>query len=130
MRSFLAENNLKEAVSEIVRPTNEQVQALYSRAAALLFPSWHEGFGLPIIEAQACCCPVFTSNRAPMTEVGGEAVVYIDPENPRDAASVIRDELPKLAHRIKAGQENVKRFSTDAMIEGYINTYQHVLKQR
>jgi glycosyltransferase involved in cell wall biosynthesis len=62
--------------------SDELVVALYNRAAALLFPSHAEGFGWPILEALACGCPVITTNRPPMTEVGGEAVTTIPPAPP------------------------------------------------
>jgi glycosyltransferase involved in cell wall biosynthesis len=62
--------------------SDEVVVALYNFAAALLFPSHAEGFGWPILEALACGCPVITTNRPPMTEVGGEAVTTIPPAPP------------------------------------------------
>jgi glycosyltransferase involved in cell wall biosynthesis len=66
--------------------SDELVVALYNRAAALLFPSHAEGFGWPILEALACGCPVITTNKPPMTEVGGEAVTTIPPApSSRDA---------------------------------------------
>lgn len=55
----------------------EDLRALYSAAAALLFPSWLEGFGWPVLEALACGCPVITTDRDPMREVGGNAAVYV-----------------------------------------------------
>lgn len=58
---------------------DDLVVALYNRAAALLFPSHAEGFGWPILEAMACGCPVITTNKPPMSEVGGEAVTTISP---------------------------------------------------
>lgn len=57
----------------------DALQALYSAAAALLFPSWWEGFGWPVLEALACGCPVITTDRAPMSEVGGDAAIYLPP---------------------------------------------------
>ena len=56
---------------------NEALAALYSGAELLLFPSLEEGFGWPIIEAQASGCRVVTTGKAPMTEVGGNAAFYL-----------------------------------------------------
>ncbi len=126
MYQTIAENSLSEHVLELTGLTNEQLRALYSRANALVFPSLYEGFGLPIIEAQACGCPVFTSNHAPMTEVGGTAAVYFDPTQPEQAAQIIADNLDARAEQIAAGFENVKRFTTARMIDDYIKLYQHL----
>jgi glycosyltransferase involved in cell wall biosynthesis len=65
------------------RASDELVVALYNRASALLFPSHAEGFGWPILEAMACGCPVITTDRAPMREVGGDAVTLIRPYPPQ-----------------------------------------------
>ncbi len=59
--------------------SDELIVSLYNRAAGLLFPSYYEGFGWPILEAMACGCPVFTTDRAPMSEVGGTAAYYLPP---------------------------------------------------
>lgn len=53
--------------------------AYYVQAKALIYPSEYEGFGLPVLEAMACGCPVICSNTSSLPEVGGEAVVYVDP---------------------------------------------------
>ena len=127
LRRYIAENNLQENVRELVGLNNEQIRALYSRATALIFPSLYEGFGLPVIEAQSCGCPVFTSNRAPMTEVGGAAAIYFDPEQPTQAADIIADNLGRAEAMKSAGFENVKRFTTERMIEGYLQTYTRIL---
>ena len=82
-------NGLRDRVIELTNITNEDLRALYSKATALLFPSLREGFGWPIIEAQACGCPVFTSDRVPMTEVGGDAAIYLDPTDPRPAPRLL-----------------------------------------
>ncbi len=57
----------------------ETLACLYSGASAFVFPSLYEGFGLPILEAMACGCPVICSNAASMPEVSGDAAVLIDP---------------------------------------------------
>ena len=86
LRALCAELALDDRVDERVDITNEQLRALYSRAEALLFPSLAEGFGWPIVEAQACGCPVVTTGQPPMTEVGGDAASYIDPDDSAAAA--------------------------------------------
>jgi glycosyltransferase involved in cell wall biosynthesis len=100
---------------------------LYSHAAGLIFPSLQEGFGWPILEAQACGCPVFTSNRAPMTEVGGDAAVYFDPTNPQAAAQVIAAAMNRRNEIKMLGLRNVSRFSAEAMLDGYLASYQKAL---
>lgn len=106
----------------------EDLQALYSSAEALLFPSLYEGFGWPIIEAQACGCPVFASNRSPMTEVGGEGAVYFDPENHSEAGNTIIRNLPRASWMREAGFVNVRRFSAEKMVQGYVNAYAEAIK--
>lgn len=68
---------------------SEELAALYSNAALLLFPSLAEGFGLPILEAQQYMCPVVTSNLLPMTEVGGSWPIYCNPLDIHDIAEAI-----------------------------------------
>ncbi len=99
---------------------DEKLPALYSNAEALVFPSLFEGFGLPILEAQACGCPVITSdvgsspnNISSMHEVGGKGALYVDPysiESIVNAMKKMEDRKWRM-EMIKKGFENVKRFS-------------------
>jgi len=125
---LINECSLQSKVRVLTDIEPEDLCALYSSAAALLFPSLCEGFGWPIIEAQACGCPVFTSNRPPMTEVGGEGAAYIDPEDPAQAAATILDNLPRLSRMREAGFINVRRFSTEKMVAGYVRAYTKAMK--
>jgi glycosyltransferase involved in cell wall biosynthesis len=118
---------------------NAVLEALYSVAGALLFPSLAEGFGWPIAEGLACGCPVITTGEAPMNEVGGPHAHYL----PRLAS---RDDLPawaeqgaellckvldrSAAQRELACSEGVawtKRFHTGQAIERYLDIYAAVL---
>jgi glycosyltransferase involved in cell wall biosynthesis len=117
------------AVVELVRPTDSQVHALYSLAEALLFPSKVEGFGLPILEAQACGCPVFASDRAPLPEVGGNGAVYFDPDNPQSAATTILDAWSARPALIQRGEANVAVRTTNQMAETYAQVYRTILEK-
>lgn len=83
-------------------------------AEAFVFPSWYEGFGLPILEAQSVGVPVITSNISAMPEVGGRAALYADPANPESIADAMRRVAEDQKVRddlIATGYENTKRFS-------------------
>ena len=63
--------------------------ALYRGAAALVHPSWYEGFGLTPVEAAACGCPVIISDRGSLPEIMGEAAIYVDPGEPETIAGAM-----------------------------------------
>ncbi len=104
-----------------------QLEALYSLAELLVFPSLAEGFGWPVLEALACGCRVVTSNRAPLTEVGGEAAQYADPESPREFAGAVRALLREASapctDRVRRGLAHAARFNTNAMLAQYVGLY-------
>lgn len=122
---------VSEHVIDIGKVENEDLQALYSAAEFLIFPSHYEGFGWPVAEAQASGCRVVTSNRAPMTEVGGAAAAYVDSSNPESAVEVIHEllleSMEQRAARIAAGLRNVERFNTAVMIDRYVDLYRRIL---
>ena len=105
--------DIEDRVKFLGRVEDKDLPALYSGAIALTFPSLFEGFGLPILEAQACGCPVLTSNISSMPEVAGKGALYVNPNSLGDIIEGIR-RLQVTGYRlqlIKAGFENVKRFS-------------------
>ncbi len=88
--------------------------ALLSGAAAFVFPSLYEGFGIPVLEAGACGVPVITSNTSSLPEVAGDAALLVDPHD----VDAIADAMYRLmtdealrAELARRGRENVKRFS-------------------
>ncbi len=112
-------------------PDDATVRASYAHAEALFFPSLEEGFGWPIIEAQAQGCLVVTTNRPPMTETGGSTALYVDPSLPEEAAPSI---LPRLEEARAAGPVALRRahalsFSVEAFAVGYRRLYQRVLME-
>ncbi len=129
MKQFIREQKLEHRIRNLTNINNEDLCAFYSIADALLFPSLEEGFGWPIIEAQACGCPVITSNRRAMAEIAGEAALFIDPEDPESAAASIARRWSELAELRSIGLRNVRRFSTPQMIDGYLKAYQVVRQE-
>lgn len=115
------------------------LQAAYSYASAFLFPSLAEGFGWPLIEAQACGCPVITTNEPPMSEVAGDAAFYL----PRlqygedveawasNGAAVLRELLSESANdrlrRTERGRVWANSFDADRSIQAYLAIYDRVL---
>jgi glycosyltransferase involved in cell wall biosynthesis len=65
----------------LLRPDRTDLIALYSLAEVFVFPSWIEGFGLPLIEAMTCGVPVIASTRGSIPEVAGDAALYVDAED-------------------------------------------------
>jgi glycosyltransferase involved in cell wall biosynthesis len=128
VRKYVKDHHLEEKVFELTNVAGEDLCALYSVARALVFPSFYEGFGLPIIEAQACGCPVFTSNRPPMTEVGGEGAIYFNPSNPIEAAQIIVQSFSNgTAQKSReTGFKNCEKYSRERMINNYERLYQEI----
>lgn len=129
LQSIISSHLPKDRVHSVERPSDHDLIALYTLASALLFPSLYEGFGLPIIEAQACGTPVITSNRQPMTEAGGEAAIYVNPEDPASAAKKIDEQWTHLNDYANKGLVNIERFDSAIMCRRYLEVYQKVIGQ-
>jgi len=112
-------HGLADRVLPVFGASDEDIRALYSGAEALLFPSLEEGYGWPVLEAQSCGCPVITSDRAPMTEVAGEAAVLIDPQQPASAAQTIAQAAERFEILRAAGLENAKRYGRETIMDDY-----------
>ena len=107
----------------------DDMPVLLSGALALVFPSLDEGFGLPLVEAMACGCPVVSSNVSAMPEVVGEAGLLVDPldvEALREAMrSVAAD--PQLRERLRAlGLERAQQFSWEAAARRTLGVFQRL----
>ena len=122
------ELGIADRVIQITEASGELLEGLYNCAIALVYPSFSEGFGWPIIEAQACGCPVVSSNLAPLPEAAGEAGLFHDVGDEAGfAADLLR--LSDPAARVSWSEKslrNAERFSTQRMISRYIDIYRSV----
>jgi glycosyltransferase involved in cell wall biosynthesis len=118
--------DLLDRIVSIVNPDHETLVALYNSCEAFIFPSFSEGFGWPLIEAQACGAPVIASNIEPMLEVTGGAALFANPFDAEDFANVFIDLMSDLSLReklIQEGFDNCKRFNSDKMINSYLKLH-------
>lgn len=122
-QAFIDAHMLSKQVVSIVWPSHALLNHLYCRAHTLLFPSYAEGFGWPLIEAQACGCPVIASTTTSIPEVAGSAALYAEPNDvPAFSRHVLALEDPALRSRlINQGFENLRRFDPELISRQYIN---------
>lgn len=125
LSDYINENKLKDRVKFVINPGHELLLALYASCDAFIFPSWSEGFGWPVIEAQSCGTPVIASSIQPMPEVGGDGALYASPQKPIEFSNAYR----KLRNEnfrselIEKGHKNTIRFSTSQMINEYLSFF-------
>jgi len=109
---------------------NELLGRIYGAVDCLAFPSLVEGFGLPVVEAQACGCPVVTSNISSLPEVAGDAAILVDPysaESIRDGINQVLNNRELRDGLIQKGFKNVRRYSWPAIAKQYYVLYREVM---
>jgi glycosyltransferase involved in cell wall biosynthesis len=116
----------------VVKPTNEVLEALYNSALVFFFPSRFEGFGWPLVEAQACGCPVVCSQCPPFREIVADTALTRDVDDEEgfviDIVQLLSNpqERNSLGH---TGRQNAQRFQPGKMIATYIALYEQVIGQ-
>jgi len=121
-RDFLNSLGLGESVVGLELADSELVTA-YERALGLVFPTFYEGFGLPVVEAMALGCPVITSNVSSLPEVAGDAALLVDPTHHAAllaAATRLVDDPTLRTSLSTAGRERAGGFTFDAMMAGLL----------
>jgi glycosyltransferase involved in cell wall biosynthesis len=105
----------------------------YANSDVLVFVSLYEGFGMPVLEAQATGRPVVTSAVAPLSEVAGAGAVTVDPHDTkaiREAVLAVLNDPALRARLIKAGLSNVERYRPEVAAAAYLTVYERVLDGR
>lgn len=110
--------------------TNAEIAGFLRHAEALLLISYFEGFGMPVIEAQLCGCPVIASDRSSIPEAAGAGALFVDPFDPASVTQAMHDIIANPGLRkslIEAGLVNVTRFSWDRSAEIIWHVIEHTI---
>lgn len=124
----LTELNLGEQVKLLTNIDDEQLRRLYGRAAAFVYPSLYEGFGIPLLEALACGCPVIASDIPSTREVAADCASYFDPNSSEALRAVLESVVadgPNEARRA-AGIARAALFSWDETARQTLEVYHSV----
>jgi glycosyltransferase involved in cell wall biosynthesis len=114
----------------LINPSREALVALYSMAEAFIFPSWIEGFGIPLLEAMTCGAPVIASDRSAIPEVVGDAGLLADAEDDAALAQHIERVLsiPSLAEDLRRrGYARARQFSWRSTAQRILQSYEMAL---
>lgn len=109
----------------------DETARFYRAADAFVYPSLHETFGLPVLEAMASGCPVVTSNLSSMPEVAGDAAILVDPRDPRSiAAGILQACGPRAADLRERGRQRAQRFNWGSTAAATLDVYREVARRR
>jgi len=121
--------NIQEKLHQI-NIDDDTLPLYYKNALMFVFPSLYEGFGIPILEAFACNCPLVCSNTSSLPEIAGNAALYFDPADLESIQSVVNDLLNNDSLRktlVQNGKERLKQFSWEITAQKTSQVYKSVL---
>jgi glycosyltransferase involved in cell wall biosynthesis len=121
--THLAQSPAREAVIMPGFIADDDLSALYSGAELTVMPSLYEGFGLPLLEAMSCGCPVAASNRSCLPEIGGSAAMYFDPENISEISETLVQLLQDKALRQELKSKSLNRAQEFSWHKAAVETY-------
>jgi glycosyltransferase involved in cell wall biosynthesis len=116
---------------DLIAARNDSLRACYRGAIALALASYHETFGMPMLEAMACGTPVIASRASSLPEIGGEAALYAPPDDAGAWAAALRRVVTDAALREtlrSAGLERAKRFSWERSVERHAAVFRAVAR--
>ena len=130
-RGLMAELGISGAQVVQIGGADDRLAALYSSAAAFVYPSMYEGFGIPPLEAMSLGCPVICSNTSSIPEVVGEAGEYFDPADTgsiRDALERVLQSASRRSQLVDLGYVRCRRFSWERCANETAAVYRRLAK--
>lgn len=129
VETYIRENNLSGRVHILTHIPFNELAAFYQMATLFVYPSFFEGFGIPILEAQLAGIPVIAATGSCLEEAGGPSALYTDPRNEQELRGLIESVLnePKLAESMRSGgRENIRRFMPDVLAAHFMRVYENI----
>jgi glycosyltransferase involved in cell wall biosynthesis len=130
IENFLKKNKMEKQVSFLEGVSMDELAVIYKLADIFVYPSFFEGFGIPVIEALFSKTVVVTSNTSCLPEAGGKDSVYIDPNNDLDIRAKIKflwDNESERKRRVEKGFEFVQQFNDEPIAKNLMNLYQKII---
>jgi len=130
VKAYVAAHRLSERVHFIHHASFNDLPAIYQQCAAFVYPSFIEGFGIPIVEALSSGVPTVTTRGGVFGETGGDACSYVDPTSPEELAGVLHDILSDAAMRQQMadrGRRHIRQFAEPVIAGHFCDLYRKVL---
>jgi glycosyltransferase involved in cell wall biosynthesis len=127
VEEYAAKSGLTSRLHLLNNVTFDDLPAIYQSADIFVYPSFFEGFGIPVIEALTSGIPVIAATGSCLEEAGGPASIYIDPKNDRELSEqiiVLLNDKEQAKNRVEAGREYVKRFSEKTIASEIMKVYE------
>ncbi len=124
----IKKNNLQDQVLLLNNISDEYLIDVYSQAKAFIYPSLYEGFGIPLLEAMSCGCPIVASKIPSTIEVAKDIPYYFEPNDATGLIMALDKALSdnNSANKIKAGIENVKYYSWERMATEVLKVFENL----
>jgi glycosyltransferase involved in cell wall biosynthesis len=129
IQQLINQYNLKDEVMFLDYVPENDLVVIYNLASLYVQPSFYEGFGLPVLEAMSCGCPVVSSNQSSLPEIGGQAVTYFDPHQEGDLAKkliLILSNPHKLRELSNNGLVQAKKFTWLKTAQETVKVYEKI----
>ena len=132
LKQATATMGLKESVYFLGYLPQEALTAVWLGCKCLVYPSFYEGFGIPMLEAMAFNKPIIASNACSLPEVGGDAAMYFDPRKPEELVSClvkISQDKELIEQLVSKGRKRIKLFQKETMVSQYLKVFEQAANQ-